>query len=170
MHADISSFLRESRSEIIKAEVMGLGELHAPHYDDIDSKKLQERVISLVDSFLDSLDDGPAIFVQYLQSVAEERFREGFFLEEIQAALNILGEEVWSIIAERAQLNDRVEFLGKVSTIIGAAKDRLAHVYIEKLKRSESRVALLQKQLDELFAGTVPGPDADEVTGKDVAD
>ena len=162
MCANINDFLKGNREEIVEAEIRGLRDLHAPHYQDIDLNKLQLRAIRLVESFLASLTDGPASFVQYLESVAQERFREGFFLEEIQAALNILGEKVWEIVAQRAPLKERVNYLGQVSLTIGAAKDQLAHVYTEKFKRAESRAATLQNQLDDLFAGTISGPDMGE--------
>jgi hypothetical protein len=170
MHADISSFLSGSREEIIEAEVHGLRELHAPHYEDIDLNELQLRAVRLVESFLTSLTAGPASFVEYLQSVAQERFHEGFFLEEIQSALNILGEKVWKIVAEGVPEGHQVEYLGRVSAIVGAAKDELARVYTEKLRRAESRVALLQHQLEELFAGTDSGPDLEEVGWTDKTD
>ena len=162
MHANIISFLNRSREEIIEAEIRGLRELHAPHYQDIDLNAVQLRAIRLVESFLASLKAGPASFVEYMDSVARERFQEGFFLDEIQAALNILGEKVWEIVAYRAPLKERVNYLGQVSGTIGAAKDQLAHVYTEKFKRAESRAAALQSRLDELFAGTVSGPDMGE--------
>ncbi len=162
MHADISSLLSGRREKIIAAEIRGLRELHAPHYEDIDLNELQLRAIRVVEFFLASLTAGPASFVEYLQSVAQERFREGFFLEEIQSALNILGEEVWKIVAEEAPVDNRVEYLGQVSSTIGAAKDQLAQIYTEKFRRAESRAAALQGQLDQLFVGTVSGPDIDD--------
>lgn len=162
MEANISDILNQSREEIIAAEIRGLRDLHAPHYHDIDLNKLQLRAIHLVESFLSSLSLGPASFVQYLQSVAEERFAEGFFLEEIQAALNILGEKMWQIVTQRAPLQKRVEYLGQVSATIGAAKDQLARVFTGKLERAESRATALQSRLDELFTGTISGPDVDE--------
>jgi hypothetical protein len=162
MEANISDFLKPSREEIIEAEIRGLRDLHAPHYHDIDLNQLQLRAIHLVESFITSLSLGPASFVKYMQSIAEDRFREGFFLEEIQAALNLLGEKVWEIVAQRAPVPRRVDYLGQVSATIGAAKDQLARVYTGKLQHAESRTAALQGRLDELFAGTVSGPDMDE--------
>jgi hypothetical protein len=127
----------------------------------MDLNLLQLRAIRLVEAFLSSIEASPASFVAYIRSIAEERFQEGYFLEEIQTALNLLSERVWETVSREAPARARVAMLGRVTAILGAAKDALARVYTRKLEHAESRIRRLEKERSELFSGTVSPPDPD---------
>lgn len=162
MNAELHRLLNRRRVTIIEEEIRRLREFHAPHYQSMDMNLLQLRAIRLVEAYLASVEENPASFMTYIQSIAEERFREGYFLEEIQTALNILSERVWEIVAREAPVRARVAMLGRATAILGAAKDVLARVYTRKLETAESCVQRLKKKLNELFSGTVSPPDLEE--------
>jgi len=88
MHA----LMENHKQTLVEQEILKLRSLHAPHYRTIDLNLLQIRAIQLVEAFLNSFSAGAASFVTYIHGVAQERFSEGYFLEEIQGALNILGD------------------------------------------------------------------------------
>lgn len=162
MNIELHHLLIRQREAIIEEEIRQLRGMHAPHYRSIDLNLLQLRAIRLVESYLESVQKGPALFVKYIRGMAEERFREGYFLEEIQSALNILGRKVWKIVSEKAPAESQVVMLGRATGILGAAKDGLAQIYTRKLETAESQVHRLTKQVKELFSGTVSPPDMEE--------
>ncbi|MFH2001457.1 MAG: hypothetical protein ABIK28_17375 [Planctomycetota bacterium] len=154
--------LNPHRDALIQEEIVRLRELHAPRYREIELYALKQRAVRLVEAFLASLKEGPMHFVKFIDHVAKERFPEGYSLEEIQSALNILTEKAWEITVREVPLQGRDRVLSLISGTIGAAKDQLARVYFRELERSESRMARLEESLNELAAGTISPPDLTE--------
>jgi hypothetical protein len=150
------------KDELIEEEVKELKTLHAPNYEEIGVDLLHARAVRLVEEFLASLQEEPSHFVKYLDRIARERFTEGYFLEEIQSALNILGEKAWAIAVYEAPLWRRDVVLSVISGTLGAAKDQLARVYMELLKSAEGRARGLERKLSLLLSGTVPAPELDD--------
>ncbi|MBU0755903.1 MAG: butyrate kinase [Planctomycetes bacterium] len=158
----IYRLLNPHRDALIQAEIQGLRERHAPHYLGIDLQALGHRSVRLINAFLSSLEEGPVHFVRYIDRIAEERFSEGYFLEEIQIALNILAEKVWEITLREVPCWERDKALARISGTVGAAKDQLARVYFKKMERSGTRMAWLEDRLNELSTGTISPPDMAE--------
>ena len=149
------------RDDLIETVVRRLRSSTAPHYQNLDPDLLRGRSERLVDTFLTALDDAPADFVRFIRRISEERISEGFFLPEIQTALNILEERAWQVAAAEAPAGDAealVRDLGLITGTIGAAKDQLARIYLQRKEQAESRADRLQARLDELFKGTDAPP------------
>lgn len=125
-----------------------------PHYHAAAPDLLRERVARLVGAFLEGACAGPEPFLVHVRHVADERADEGYFLEEVQAALSALEERAWQLLVEHAQPARLVSELAFVTGLVGAAKDELARVYLRHKERAELRAAQLQQKLDELFKGT----------------
>jgi len=142
----IYNFMNPHRNAFIQAEILRLREKHAPHYQEMAIDELERRAARLVEAFLGSLKDGPIQFVQHIDKISKVRFSEGYFLEEIQSALNILAEKTWEITESEVPLTSQVEVLRLITCVIGAAKDQLARVYFKKLERHDSRMARLMRQ------------------------
>lgn len=128
---------------------------------------LEQRAAALVTAFCRALAENPVTFVAYMRGLAEERQEQGFELREVQAAVNLLHEQAWTLITQRVALEQQVDFLGRMTAIIGAAKDALALEFLEKSDRLDLQARRLKKQLHLLFLGTVPSPlsEAEEMPG-----
>jgi hypothetical protein len=153
--------LQGQRGDLVETVTQRLRKSTATHYQNLDPNLLHDRAARLVDTFLKSLASAPGDFGRYIHDITEERISEGFFLQEIQTALNILEEKAWQIAvaaAARAAAADLGRDLALISGTIGAAKDQLALVYLEHKERAESRAARLEAKLHELFKGTDAPP------------
>jgi len=146
------------RVEISKTIVARLKTSGADHYQTMDGGVLQRRVDILVDTFLKSMKNRPGVFINYLRKIAEERISEGIFLHEIQTVLQILEEKCWQLIVKNVPLGDQVRCLSQITGTIGAAKDQLAHVYLQHLEKAELNAAFLKGRLDAMAKGTDSGP------------
>jgi hypothetical protein len=119
---------------------------------------LRGRAGDLVQSFLRSIKEKPALFLAYLTGIVENRISEGVFLHEIQTVLQILEEKAWWLVVDDVPMADQVRGLSRITGTIGAAKDQIAHIYLRHLERAELRAAVLQRCLDEQAKGTVSEP------------
>lgn len=154
--------LLKNRTELINSVICRLNNSGALHYQRIDAEDLHRRAENLVGAFLASIDERPAVFTTYLELVANERIAEGVLLHEIQIALQILEEKAWRLVVDLMPQVEQVHCLSRITGTIGAAKDQLAHIYLQHLEQVESRVVLLQQQLDELAKGTDGPPLVEE--------
>jgi exonuclease VII large subunit len=158
LSSELFELIDEQRSQLVRAVVERLHGSTSRHYQQLPVDRLQQRAERLVESFLEALDDRPGVFVEYMATITRERISEGFFLKEIQAALGILEDQAWRLVTERLQAEAHASALARVSMTVGAAKDRLARIYLEQARAAEKRVTLLQEQLDALNAGTEGPP------------
>lgn len=107
------------------------------HYEEMPWDLLLHRVESLTAYFMVALHETPDRFVDYVAEMAEARIGEGFRLAETLTAMRILEDQVWLIIVEDVPLPGRTAALAKITDIIGAAKHRLASVYLEHAHAEE---------------------------------
>jgi len=147
--------LSQNKDHLLAGVLLKLKSSSAQHYQHLDEQVLQARVRHLVESFLLSIEQQPSVFIDYIRSIAKERISEGFFLHEMQTALQILEEMVWKLVADSVLPDQQIRSLGIVTGIIGAAKDQLAHNYLRHLELTEQKVVLLQQRLNELSPETL---------------
>ena len=133
----------------------------APHYRGTAPDVLRARCVRLVEAFLESVRaGGPAAFVGYVRAIAEERIAEGFFLAEIQQALSALEAQAWPVVVRAGgDVAEVARRLAVVSGIVGRGKDELARVYLAHKEQADSRAALLERRLADLFKGTQAPPE-----------
>lgn len=163
MSSNFIDVLLENRTALSESVTARLSTSGAVHYRTLDGDVLQGRVDKLIDTFLKSVQKKPAIFLSYIKEVTEERISEGFFLHEIQTALQILEEKSWKLVIEHLPLEEQVRCLSQITGTIGTAKDHLAHIYLEHLEKAEMTTALLQRRLEEMSKGTDSGPVDEDV-------
>ncbi len=127
----------------------------ADHYRNADESLLLARCRRLVENLIEALHDTPARFLEYIAGITSERIAEGYRLDEIQRALSILETEAWRICAHQPWDKEQtLRELGTVTEAVGAAKDRLARSYVERLEQSRQKVTHLEQKLEQLFGGT----------------
>ncbi|MFH2052952.1 MAG: hypothetical protein ABIK96_10850 [bacterium] len=162
MSTDIRAALASRRDEISSAVFSRLHDSTAVHYRQADQDLLHGRADRLVEAFLEALPGKPGIFIDYIGEIARERIGEGFALREIQLALSILEDQAWKLVAAVVPAGDQVAALGMVTTIIGAAKDQLANVYLQEMLDMRGRMASLGLAPETLAGGTDSGPASPE--------
>ena len=160
VHTPLYQLLCGCSQDLVASVERRLRTSDTPHYQASEPDLLHERVARLVGAFLEATCAGIEPFVSHVRHVADERADEGYFLEEVQAALSGLEERAWQLLTERAEPARLVPLLAFVTGLVGAAKDELARVYLRHKERAELRAAQLQQKLDELFKGTEQ-PDGD---------
>lgn len=147
--------LRARREELTDQLTTRLYSSTALHYRDPDPVRLAERCSRLVLAFLQSMEDEPTRLAQYLRMIATERIDEGVTLPELQLVLHILESRCWQICDEEVESRDElVTALGRVSGVIGHAKDALAQIYLEDAKAMRRDLRDLRTRLDGLAGGT----------------
>lgn len=93
--------------------------------------------------------------IDYMNRTAGERFEAGFDIMEVQTAINVLEEAIWKRVLKEVPTSEFAEALGLVSTVLGAAKDRLASTYVSLASKAHSPTL----NLTALFEG---GEESDE--------
>ncbi|MFO7655264.1 MAG: hypothetical protein R6X25_15805 [Candidatus Krumholzibacteriia bacterium] len=157
----ITELFRAYRDEIAERVASQLKSSSSPHYRQMSVPELAGRARRMVEVFVDSIGGAPGRLAAYLEDVADVRMQEGFFLGEMQGALNVLEETAWRLVVDHIVGEHQVEGLSRVTTVIGVAKDRLAQVYLERSLRAETEAVVLRRRLDALMSGT-DSPAVDE--------
>lgn len=144
-------FLLRHRGVVVDAALEALGRRRVPHYasagEDAERRRLERLYDGLVDA-AETHDVGKLLV--YVRRLADERYRTGYDLGEIQTAFNVLEEAIWSVVLTDLTPTRYAEALGTVSTLVGMAKDALARRYVELA--TQTRAPALD--LEALFSGT----------------
>ena len=128
---DIIQLLEEHAGIIVDTSVEALERASLKHYKTSGSGKNRERLNKLFELIMDSIRQKNLIpMVEYSEQVARERFQEGFDIQEVQSAYNVLEEVLWKQITENMSPDDYPEAFGLVSTVLGAGKQALAIEYV----------------------------------------
>jgi hypothetical protein len=121
--------------------------MDVPHYSSAGAEQVHQRLGDLLDQLAAS---DVSSMVAYAERVAEERFRAGYDLVEVQVAFNALEEAAWTQVLTELQAAEYAQALGLISTVLGAGKDGLARRYVSLA--AGTRAPSLD--LRALFAGT----------------
>jgi hypothetical protein len=119
----------------------------SPHYGALGREQLAARCTHTVEAFLEATTGEPLAFVRYIEGLDEERIDEGYYLEEVQRLLNALRDHAWELVAAHSPPARLAADLGVVCRTLGAAKDRLARVYLERARTVHTRAELLERRL-----------------------
>lgn len=149
---DLPTLLAASRAEAVADAIQGLSRATLPHYTASRAEQNRERLAKLYDLMLACVETRTLLpMISYAQEVARERYRDGFDLEEVHTAFNVLEEVVWRLITARLEPRQYPEAFGLVSTVLGAGKQALAIEYVALVSRTRDVHSL---DLTALFKGT----------------
>jgi hypothetical protein len=147
--------------ELIRADTalpeLLMGDLRtalAPHYQQAERELLLRRCGALVDAFLEAARGDASALAVHVRNITEERIGEGYYLSEIQRALNALEARAWEAAVNGSNVADLVTHLTLIRDAVGQAKDDLARIYLAHKERAEATVARLEREIEELFKGT----------------
>jgi len=128
---DTAAFLKENREAIVNEAEASLEARHVRHYEVVRGEELRERLDRLFDRLLEAVEHRDlAPLLRYTHDLAEERFKDGYGLSEVQAAFNVLEEAAWRRVFAALDPSEFAETLGLVSSALGAAKDDLGRTYV----------------------------------------
>ncbi len=148
----LSMLLEESREEAVADAIHGLARATLPHYTASRAEQNAARIAKLYDLTRSCVAARTLLpMLAYAREVARERWRDGFDLEEVHTAFNVLEEVLWRRITARLAPTQYPEAFGLVSTVLGAGKQALAIEYVALASRTRDARSL---DLTALFKGT----------------
>lgn len=148
---NLLQLLENSREEIVAESVNALGRAHLKHYEISSERQNRERLSRLFDLTRDCVKTLNVIpMVEYAHQVANERHRDGFDLQEVQTAFNVLEEIIWKRITGSLEPQDYPEAFGLASTVLGVGKQALAVEYVSLASHKKGITSL---DLRALFKG-----------------
>ena len=149
---DLVQLLETEGEEIVGEATDALSRAHLRHYEASASEQNRQRVAKLFALTLESVRTRDlAPMLDHARGVARERHRDGFDLQEVQTAFNVLEEVIWKRITARLAPPDYPEAFGLASTVLGAGKQALAVEYVALASRDAGVQSL---DLSALFKGT----------------
>ncbi len=152
---DCAAVLSKSRSSILDESFTVVDRSHLRHYETAGEELTRERLAMLFDLVVSAIDSRDLSGVTgYAESVARERFGQGYDIGDVQAAFNALEEAMWRHVVASIGPEDLGEATGLLSTVLGAGKDVLARTYVSLATRRHVR----SLDLTAMFAGTQARP------------
>ncbi len=147
----LTELLHTHSKQIVEEATGFLHRSHLPNYEKAGTKNSHHRIVALYTLASRAVQErnvGPMI--AHAETIARERFEQGFDLSEVQTAFNVLEEVMWRYIIKEMSPTNQAEALGLVGTVLGQGKDTLARTYVSLASKTKAPSLNLQS----LFAGT----------------
>ncbi|HEX4825985.1 MAG TPA: hypothetical protein VFV19_16920 [Candidatus Polarisedimenticolaceae bacterium] len=129
---DAPALLRANADDIVEQSVDAVLGSKLTRYTASGRDVLRCRLSALLDVLargIEAHDAAPTI--ARACSIAAERYADGFELQEVQCAINILEATVWQVLARELPVERFADAIRAMSSILGLAKDALARSYVE---------------------------------------
>ncbi len=144
--------LEEHSDEIVENALAAAQRARLQHYEDSGPETTRARLQALFELVVESVRTNSSAPVrEHAQKVAEERFRTGFGLGEVQTAFNALEESLWKVVMRDLPPVQLGAALADVSTALGSGKDELARTWVTLATRTGSS----SLHLENLFKGSM---------------
>jgi hypothetical protein len=128
---NISVFLEKNEIEIIEESVQQLKRAQLKSYNNSANETNRYRLKKLYELCRSSVQNKNLLpIIEYSEKIAQERFNSGFDLHEVHTAYNVIEECIWKKIIEKVEPDKLGEYLGLISTVLGAGKETLALTYV----------------------------------------
>lgn len=138
-HMTLLQLLEDHAAEIVDEALVGAQRRDLQHYHESGTELTRQRLQELFDLVMVSLRSNSAAPVhQHAEKIAEERFRTGFGLGEVQTAFNLLEESLWNCVMRDLPPVQLGAALADISTVLGTGKDALARTWVELATRTGS--------------------------------
>ena len=128
---DATALLRAHADEVVEQSVEAVLGSKLTRYVSSGRDVLRGRLAALLEVLaagIEARDAAP--MVAKVSEIAGERYADGFELQEVQCAINVLEASVWQLLARELPVERFAEAIRAVSTILGLAKDALARSYV----------------------------------------
>jgi hypothetical protein len=131
--------LKNESEQLVDAAMKSLDRAQLPGYLRSSPDENQSRfskLLALLGQCVATRDLAP--MKQYAQTIASDRFRAGFDLQEVFTAFNVLEEQVWKRIIEVSAPEELATSLGLMSTVLGEGKACLSVTYVNLASRTQT--------------------------------
>lgn len=130
-------YLTEWRAPILGAAELALSRRAGRYAGAGEASRV--RLETLYDLVADALAQGDAAnVIAHANRVANERFRAGYDLAQVQSAFDALEEAVWADVTRRLPPEAHAPVLRAVSSVVGGTKDQVARVYVTLAARAHA--------------------------------
>jgi hypothetical protein len=148
---ELHLFLESRADLIVNRAVDVMSERSLPSYMRLGREDAFRKLRQLFDVVVEGartrhLDS----VVEHAERIGNERYESGFEFVEVQSAMNLLEESIWTSMLSDYPPGEVGSALGIIATLLGAAKDRLACTYLTRA--TSTHVGSLDMQ--SLFKGT----------------
>lgn len=143
--------LQRDEPAILSESYEGMTRCRLTSYEAAGADETRRRFARLFALLVDAVrerDLEPVL--AYAREIARQRFAEGFDLQEVQSAINVLEEAVWRRVVKEIPPEGLAEALGLVSTVLGVCKDTLASSYVSLATKRHAT----SLDMTALFRGT----------------
>ncbi|MCL4807873.1 MAG: hypothetical protein KJ062_08790 [Thermoanaerobaculia bacterium] len=149
--SSLLDLLERQQGEILSESFEGLSRCRLARYEAAGADETRRRLARLYALLKDSVTerDLEPVLV-YAREIARQRYTEGFDLQEVQSAINVLEEAVWRRVVREIPADGLAEALGLVSTVLGVCKDTMASSYVALATKRHAG----SLDLTALFRGT----------------
>lgn len=148
---NLAQLLQSSKEEIIAGAMEALTRAHLKHYESSGEEVNREHLSKLYDLTLECVKSLNLLpIIENAHEIARQRYRDGFDLQEVQTAFNVLEEIIWKHVTASLAPTDYPDAFGLASTVLGAGKQALAVEYVSLASQKRGLVSL---DLRELFKG-----------------
>ena len=126
MNDELRRIFRQHSQSLLDELTAQLADGSSYRYWKTDPQVLSQRCRLLAEALIRSTHQGTDELGEFVATVANIRFAEGFELEDLQRALRILEVAAWRIVVRHSSPESLVENLAALNTAMGHARDELA--------------------------------------------
>jgi hypothetical protein len=149
---DLLLILEQTRTESVDHALAGLSRATLPHYSASGGEQNRQRLAALYDLVVECVRNRSLIpMTEYARGLARARHKDGFDLQEVHTAFNVLEEVIWRSITVHLKPAQYPEAFGLASTVLGAGKQALAIEYVALAAAHQEMHSL---DLSAMFKGT----------------
>lgn len=143
--------LERHEGAVLDESFEGLSRCRLARYEaagEAETRRRLARLYALLKDAVRDRDLDPVL--AWARETAGQRYTEGFDLQEVQSAINVLEEVVWRRVVREVPPDGLAEALGVVSTVLGVCKDAMASTYVALATKRQAG----SLDLTALFRGT----------------
>ena len=148
---DLNTILETKFNKIIDSSLLSLHRAQLESYHQSPDAKNRERFEKLLKLIQQGVQEKSLQPMRdYSIAVAKERFTDGYDLQEVFTAYNVIEEEVWKQISAEVDVAQIGRSLGLISTVLGAGKESLSVTYVSLATKTKTETLDLTEMFDRL--------------------
>lgn len=129
-------FLDPRKERILAHAEKALHDAHLAHYERGSRALTHDRLEALLDQVVEAARTHDLCrMLAHASRIADERYRAGWHLYEVQTAFNVFEEAIWLAILQEMPVEEQGKALSLLSTILGAGKDAIAREYVDLARK-----------------------------------
>jgi hypothetical protein len=139
--------IEEHKYEVIVRVCNRLQKFSYSHYETISYERHQEREELFLNVMLRQLrDEDSNSLNSYLEHLAEQRSNEGYSLQEVEEAFDIVEDTLWQVLAKYWPLEQSlIEGLTIIRKLFQEIKNSLGQLFLEEVLSAQKFENILRK-------------------------